>query len=70
MSKNKEASKREHLKLAGQMDYLMIAGLIVTANIVSDAEMLNQYIKLYIQAGENRCSLREIKFPYCDKTKL
>jgi len=46
MSKNKEASKREQIKLAGQMDYLMIAGLVVSANIVSDAEMLNQYIKL------------------------
>ena len=33
-------------------------------------EMLNPYIKLYIQADENRRSLREIKFPSCDKIKL
>jgi transposase len=33
-------------------------------------EMLNLYIKLYIQADENRRSLREIKFPSCDKIKL
>ncbi len=35
-----------------------------------NAEMLNPYIKLYIQADENRRSLREIKFPSCDKIKL
>ena len=26
-------------------------------------EMLNPYIKLYIQAGEKRCSPRELSFP-------
>ena len=35
-----------------------------------EPEMLNPYIKLYIQADENRRSLREIKFPSCDKIKL
>jgi GTP cyclohydrolase I len=34
------------------------------------AEMLNLYIKLYILADENRRSLREIKFPSCEKIKL
>ncbi|BAG04845.1 unknown protein [Microcystis aeruginosa NIES-843] len=32
--------------------------------------MLNPYIKLYLQADENRRSQREIKFPSCDKIKL
>lgn len=38
--------------------------------VCKKAEMLNPYIKLYIQADENRRSLREIKFPSCDKIKL
>ena len=37
---------------------------------ILNPEMLNPYIKLYIQADENRRSLREIKFPSCDKIKL
>jgi methyl-accepting chemotaxis protein WspA len=36
----------------------------------SEPEMLNLYIKLYILADENRRSLREIKFPSCEKIKL
>ncbi|TRU99145.1 MAG: BrnT family toxin [Microcystis wesenbergii Mw_QC_S_20081001_S30D] len=45
-------------------------GLLKGRIIAVVPEMLNPYIKLYIQADENRRSLREIKFPSCDKIKL
>jgi hypothetical protein len=61
-----------YLERTNQLSLLLDKDLVDLCHLIEpyQAEMLNPYIKLYIQADENRRSLREIKFPSCDKIKL